>query len=85
MRCAAIQSRRLVAHSTAAPLRPAPDPVPVCRSAIGEHVLDAAVVGLDAHQPDAEVEGGVTDQVVHVHSRARVGIEGAEKAYLLNF
>ena len=33
-------------------------------SGIGEHVLDAAVVGLDADQAEAEVDRGVADQVV---------------------
>ena len=36
------------------------------RSVNGEHVLDATVVGLDADQAEAEVDGGVADQVVHV-------------------
>ena len=35
-------------------------------SGIGEHVLDAAVVGLDADQAEAEVDRGVADQVVDV-------------------
>src|SRR5918999_2697165 len=33
-------------------------------SGIDEHVLDATVVGLDADQPEAELERGVTHQVV---------------------
>ena len=53
-------------------------------SGIGEHVLDAPVVGLDPHQPDAEVERRVADQVVHVEAELGVGVEGEQPAARLD-
>src|SRR6476646_719733 len=42
---------------------------------VGEDVLDAAVVDLQADQTEAEVAGGVADQVTHV-DRPLGGVDG---------